>query len=114
MLENQRPPCKASSGNSTKSARGFSSRIKLKVGLDVDPAVAPGALGVEVVVCTTVGTMFRKVLNPTSQKMLSCEFVVLVLSMLTFDTTSPTSLKSLHRPSADRAKKSSISLVPML
>ena len=35
-------------------------------------------------------------------------------SMLTFEITSPTVAKSLHRPSPVRAKKSSISRTPML
>lgn len=86
----------------------------MNVGLGADPEVAPEAAGAEVVVCTTVGTIFRKVLNPTSHERFNDEFIMLESVILTFDTTSPTSLKSLQRPSDDRAKKSSINLVPML
>ena len=66
------PPASASSGSSTKSANGFSSKVKEKTdpGPDAaeplleggtDPDLAEGGGGL----CVTVGEMLRKDLKPT-------------------------------------------------
>ncbi len=68
-LLNQRPPSRASSGSSTNSANGFSSKVSVNHGPDVAglPLVLvgrleEGAVGGEWV---TVGVMFKNDLNPT-------------------------------------------------
>lgn len=70
--------------------------------------------------CTTVGVMFRNDLNPTWIQVTmhvvkpSIEEYSYKNYHRTLATTSPTSLKSAQRPIALRARKSSISRVPML
>ena len=73
MLLNHSPPSNASSGNSTNSANGFSSKVKVKY----DPATAAGwedvlfgledACGGGGAGCVTIGVIFRNDLNPTSK-----------------------------------------------
>lgn len=68
-LLNHSPPSSASSGSSTNSARGFSSRVNVKY----DPAAFVDGVGVLLRAfsagigpeCVTAGVMFRKDLNPT-------------------------------------------------
>lgn len=68
-LLNQRPPSSASSGSSTNSANGFSSKVRVNQGPDVaglPPVLVgrleAGAVGGEWV---TAGVMFKNDLNPT-------------------------------------------------
>lgn len=62
------PPCSASSGSSTNSASGFSSKVKEKndpgteAGWGVADAFDVGGGGE---LCVTVGDMFKNDLNPT-------------------------------------------------
>lgn len=117
-LLNHSPPSSASSGSSTNSAKGFSSKVSVKE----DPAAFVDGVGVLLRVvstgigpeCTTAGVMLRKDLNPTYTEQLRACSIVVEGVRLTFATTSPTSLKSEQRPIALRARKSSMRRVPML
>lgn len=69
-LLNHRPPSRTSSGSSTNSARGFSSRVNVKK----DPVFACGVPTVLLgrlddgcggAPCVTVGVIFRNDLKPT-------------------------------------------------
>ena len=67
------PPCRASSGNSTNSAKGFSSKVNVKnvpgaldCGCGVDDFEEEDGGGGTL--CVTPGVTFRKDLNPTYQR----------------------------------------------
>ena len=63
-----RPPARASSGNSTNSARGLSSIVSEKndpIGEGCGCGVEPDFDGAGGVLCVTVGVMFKNDLNPT-------------------------------------------------
>lgn len=119
-LLNQSPPSRASSGNSTKSANGFSSNVN--VNDDPTPAwprdtVLAGLLGGADggMLCVTLGAMFKKDLKPTYLDSLEVYLYKIARSeWSTLAITSPVSLKSLHLPRLDLARKSSINRVPML
>ena len=69
-LLNHRPPSNASSGSSTNSARGFSSRVSVNeepIALANPGGPLFGRLGEAggKALCVTVGVMLRKDLNPT-------------------------------------------------
>lgn len=117
-LLNHRPPSNASSGSSTNSASGFSSNVSVKDDPAPDiwgagePLGRPGGADVGVA-CVTFGMIFKKDLNPT-WKIYIEHYASQTDQTQTFATTSPTSLKSAHRPIPLLAKKSSIILVPIL
>lgn len=91
-LENQRPPSRASRGSSANSASGFSSSVRTNSHGCFSPAVGGTCGGGK----DTVGVMFRNVLNATLL------------------TTSAVSANVWQRCNPVRARKSSISRVPML
>ena len=107
ILENHNSSCALpSSGNSTKSASGFSSKTRENWLLSLVQLV-------------TVGEMLRKILNPTYSSICQSHILeVYVWHMIDLDHTfaimSAVSRKLEHRPTPDFARKSSISRIPIL
>lgn len=69
-LLNHKPPSNASSGSSTNSARGFSSRVSENHDPDGCPLVESGLEDADGTGApwVTVGVTLRKALNPTSRR----------------------------------------------
>ena len=102
MLENHSSSCaRPSSGSSTKSASGFSSKMRENCLLSLDQLVI-------------VGVMLRKILKPTYSQDISLRRVYRRLGGATFEIISETSLKLVQAGALDLARKSSISRMPML
>lgn len=100
MLENHSSSCaRPSSGSSTKSARGFSSKTRENCLLSLDQFVM-------------VGVMFRKILKPTCTRV-SC-YLEGNSGSATFEIISATSRKLVQVGALDLARKSSIRRIPIL
>lgn len=100
MLENHSSSCaRPSSGSSTKSARGFSSKTRENCLLSLDQFVM-------------VGVMFRKILKPTCTRV-SC-YPERNSGSATFEIISATSRKLVQVGALDLARKSSIRRIPIL
>jgi hypothetical protein len=103
MFEYQSSSCaRPSSGSSTKSARGLSSKMRENCLLSLVQLV-------------TVGVMLRKILNPTWEEAgVSYRTALLGNGLLTLAIVSAVSLKLAQEPVFDFARKSSIRRCPML
>ena len=105
MLEYHSSSCaRPSSGSSTKSANGFSSKMSENCLLS---AVQP----------VIVGVVLRKILKPTCERAQYDTSTARNASLSpkqTFEIISAVSRRLAHRPAFDFAKKSSISRRPML
>lgn len=102
ILENHSSSCaRPSSGSSTKSASGFSSKTRENCLLSLDQLVI-------------VGVMLRKILKPTYNRHVSLGWMYTRFGRATFAIISETSLKLVQEGALDLARKSSISRMPML
>jgi hypothetical protein len=102
MLENHSSSCaRPSSGSSTKSARGFSSKTRENCLLSLDQFVM-------------VGVMFRKILKPTCTHVSCYPYPEEHIGSATFEIISATSRKLVQVGALDLARKSSIRRIPML